>query len=649
MQAVSTTDAAALLGVSEATIRNWVRAGHLSSLTPRPLSFREEDIAALLGRIRANGFSRLRKRANKSASAALRNPGIRDRKILGDLAIFAGRLEQNEMDASHALYSAALCLLADRGEASLPPPAAEWRFENIRWRRAAVRDVMRGWLARIGYFPVPDPAFSEAFLSWRDRGADDPLGVLYQGISPVGQKSRAGAYFTPSGVIDDSLAGLGGTPEAFLDPCCGTGRYLVRAGKMFGLAPAALSGFDADPAAVDIARLNILLAYPGIDFMPSVHCLDSLCDPATNRFIGAFDAVATNPPWGGRRAAAAPGKPHGETFSLFLEKSLRLLREGGRLSFLLPEAVLKIRAHTDIRRLLAEQTRIVKISLLGRVFPGVVTPVVRLDLIKESPPENWRVAVASADGTHEAAQSRFAANARHAFDVAVAADDEYLLDKIFAADHQTLLDQAEWAMGIVTGDNARHVLKAPCGGSEPVLRGRDVRRFAPREARRHIVFRPELFQQVAPEGFFRAPEKLVYRFVSNKLVFAHDGKKTLTLNSANIVIPRLSGLGMKAALAFLNSRVFQYVFVKRFQTGKVLRGDLETLPFPLVGRAVARELELRVERCMAAAGGGTGGVCGSEKEEEELDRFVYRIFGLTDADAALLEARLESDAARLRF
>ncbi len=213
------------------------------------------------------------------------------------------------------------------------------------------------------------------------------------------------------------------------------------------------------------------------------------------------------------------------------------------------------------------------------------------------------------------------------------------MDKMFSVRHRTLAGHAEWALGIVTGDNGRCVLDAPCAGSEPVLRGRDVFKFVPRAARRHIVFRPEAFQQVAPERFFRAPEKLIYRFVSDRLVFAYDNRGMLTLNSANILIPRLPDLPLKAALAFLNSRVFQYIFSKRFQTRKILRGDLETLPFPLLSSAQIRALVEQVELCMG----------GDDKPAAELDRMIFDIFGLTAAEAEVLEERLLSDAGRAIF
>ena len=650
MRCLSTAETARILGVSGATIRNWSRAGHLTPVAIRPITFCEEDILALKERIRTNRFNRLRKRANKSASDKFQSPDVHDQKILADIQAFLERVGHKNVDPDREVFAAALHFLAAKGESRLPAPPAPLRFVDIAWRRKSVFDVMNNWHERVhGQYRTPTHLEVATFLGWQD--VEDPLGLLYQGLSSVGEKSRAGAYFTPSEIIDASLANFADKPSSFLDPCCGTGRYLVRAAKYFGLAPESVFGFDADPVAADIARLSLLLCYPDSDFEPNIRCLDSLRDLATgekncdtNHLLGRIDAIATNPPWGSVQSRqdykkTTHGIRSGESFSLFLEKSLRLLREDGALSFLLPEAVLKIRTHADIRELILAETSIDRIAMLGRVFSGVFTQIIRLDLTKRKAPPEWRVRVEGMGDTHDASQSRFASNANQAFDVAVTAVDENLLEKIFSVPHQTLFGNAEWALGIVTGDNSRCVLDFPCEDSEPVLRGRDVFKFAPREPRCHIVFRPETFQQVAPERFFRAPEKLIYRFVSDRLVFAYDSKGSLTLNSANILIPRLPDMSIKATLAFLNSRVFQYIFTKRFQTRKILRSDLETLPFPLLSLAQTRELEEQVERCMG----------GEYKPAEDLDRMVFAIFGITDAEIATLEQRLLSDSNRPRY
>lgn len=86
-------------------------------------------------------------------------------------------------------------------------------------------------------------------------------------------------------------------------------------------------------------------------------------------------------------------------------------------------------------------------------------------------------------------------------------------------------------------------------------------------------------QQVAKEKYYRAKEKLVYKFISNKLVFAYDNTASLFLNSANILIPQIPNMSIKTVLGFLNSELYQYLYCTLFSEIKILKGNLIELPF----------------------------------------------------------------------
>lgn len=101
------------------------------------------------------------------------------------------------------------------------------------------------------------------------------------------------------------------------------------------------------------------------------------------------------------------------------------------------------------------------------------------------------------------------------------------------------------------------------------------------DSENYINYTRENFQQVAPENIYRAKEKLVYKFISKKLIFAYDNKQRLFLNSANILIPKLENYTIKNVMTFLNSTLFQYIYTKKFNELKVLKGNLTELPFPV--------------------------------------------------------------------
>ena len=68
MNSLSVDNAAQLIGISPATLRNWVKSGQISPVSVRPLIFSAQSILALKESIGTESFTRLNKRANKSAS-----------------------------------------------------------------------------------------------------------------------------------------------------------------------------------------------------------------------------------------------------------------------------------------------------------------------------------------------------------------------------------------------------------------------------------------------------------------------------------------------------------------------------------------------------------------------------------------------------
>ncbi len=141
---------------------------------------------------------------------------------------------------------------------------------------------------------------------------------------------------------------------------------------------------------------------------------------------------------------------------------------------------------------------------------------------------------------------------------------------------------AKFALGIVTGgDNRRFIKDQDQPGAEAVLKGSDIFKYNYAEPQSRILFTPEKFQQVAPLKYYRAPEKLIYRFINKQLVFAYDDRQMLSLNSANVLIPpELTGYRIKYAAAVLNSSFAQFFFQMSYASVKVLRRHLSPYPSP---------------------------------------------------------------------
>ncbi len=640
---LSVETAATYIGVSTATIRNWVKAGHLKPTSSRPILFQQNELSRLKDAIKSGDVARLRIRANKTKSSTTSIPTeyANNTSDIELVDYIVTSVQRERIDTCIVIFIITIRILELHGEVR---HFASRDLSDITsfhsWKRQSVKDEMYEWHSTLHASKFTNE-YVDIYNHIKYATSDDIIGFIYQALNHEGDKSTRGSYYTPLKVVTDSLSSKRGAVSSFLDPCCGAGQYLVRAAKVLGLPLRNIYGFDNDEVATRIARINLLLAFPSTDIRPNIECINAITELATgellcptNNLLGSFDFVATNPPWGAYKNKQLPshlanGIRSNEAFSLFIAKSIHLLRDGGTLSFILPESILKIRVHGDVREIILKQTRIVRILKLGRQFSGVFTAAIRLDLVKGIPPKGALVSIEEGSRVHEIEQSRFLSNEYFAFEINVTRTEDRILKKLYANDFVTLRGNAEWALGIVTGNNKEFVSDRPAHKMEPIYKGSDVLGYNLNNPSRYIMFTPEKFQQVAKTELYRAREKLVYKFISKKLVFAYDDKQRLTLNSANIIIPRLPGISVKVALAFLNSNVFQYIFCKKFSTHKVLRGDLETLPFPRITPEVSGQIERVVDELIA---GRTMGAT--------LNTLIYSVFGLSVEDIMQIESEV---------
>ncbi|MGX3011657.1 TaqI-like C-terminal specificity domain-containing protein [Helicobacter sp. 23-1044] len=192
------------------------------------------------------------------------------------------------------------------------------------------------------------------------------------------------------------------------------------------------------------------------------------------------------------------------------------------------------------------------------------------------------------------------------------------------------LSASIWALGIVTGDNKNALHKEQILGSEAIFTGKEIVPYRLQKAQNFIIYDRAKFQQVAKDEMYRASEKLVYKFISNKLVFAYNNSGALFLNSANILIPKIPNMSIKTALGFLNSELFAYLHTIMFGEIKILRGNLEQLPFPQITRSQDSKIASLVGKIIDG-----DNVC-----EMELQAKIYEIFGITDREQIYIKGVL---------
>lgn len=464
------------------------------------------------------------------------------------------------------------------------------------------------------------------------QGNHDILGFIYQSLMAEGERNLTGQYYTSRNVVDYMLDNKHlADGETFLDPCCGSGAFLL---AVHTDTPECLYGFDINPIAVMIAGTNLLAKYSEFDFVPNVFCLDflkkDLFDSGRQGIPFKFDNIYTNPPWGADKEGLYIDNyselKSKERASMVIVESLKRLKANGNIYFILPTSLLKIKTHVDVRKYILYNTAIQRIDLYSDRFDGVFTDYFSIKL-SASPTRTQTYTVTTGNETRYIKLSESDLKAGSIVLEQLTHLDDSIIAKMEGKRHDDLR-HSQWALGIVTGDNKNKVKKEMATGLEPVYTGKQVAPFKLQKGTSYILFAPESFQQCAKEEYFRAPEKLMYRFIAKYPIVAYDDKQCLCLNSANILIPDIDGMSIKSVAALLNSSLYRYYYSIKFSDIKVLKGNLQELPFPKLTKRQDDGLSNLVTKILESDF--------SAERQHQLDEAVYAIFEITPAEQKLV-------------
>ena len=230
------------------------------------------------------------------------------------------------------------------------------------------------------------------------------------------------------------------------DPACGDGELLLAAQEQ--LPKAKLLGTDID-LNLSIAAQNRLGDRATINN----------CDMLQSAQIKQIGAIISNPPWGAdllhtayqlRALGYSLANGQFDSWSLFVEMSMKLLQANGVAVFILPDAIFSIE-HIATRRMITEHYSIELVARLGEgIFKGInrgttvvliskrkPTPSHKIEVFRLSRPQriavltnNLKLQDARVSDRHFVFQNRFSSNHRQIWDIDVRAGEQRILNKM---------------------------------------------------------------------------------------------------------------------------------------------------------------------------------------------------------------------------
>ena len=411
---------------------------------------------------------------------------------------------------------------------------------------------------------------------------DDALGDHYEAMLSESYRNKEGIFYTPKDIVDDMMESIEVNDKTlFLDPCCGSGNFLLKALEM-GVSPKHIYGYDTDPNAVKIARRR-LKEKTGVEAVHVV-CGDFL--QKCHRLNKRFDVVFTNPPWGKKLPRNERMKHVREfeaglsvdTSSLFVFAILKVLKPQGIAGLLLPDSFFRIASFEDVRKVVLQNT-VLQMKAYGKPFK-TMNAACSLLFRNEVAVEGHLVSCHDRGRAYDRPQQSFLEMPRHILNYWTSDREMAAIRQLMRHPYITLKGYATWGLGIVTGNNAKMCKRSRHGGLVALYRGKDILPGKLKAASLYIDPKDfPRYQQVSSMALLKAPEKLIYRFISSDVVFYCDTHQRYILNSANmLVLDERFPLSAKELAEIMNSQLTNWLFKQLFNTHRILRGDLELLP-----------------------------------------------------------------------
>ena len=409
----------------------------------------------------------------------------------------------------------------------------------------------------------------------------------YESSLSESYKYKEGVYYTPQYIVEDMLKSINITKDKlFLDPCCGSGNFIIEAIKK-GISPENVYGFDVDENAVEITRKRIK-EISGYD-SKNIICADFLSQKPKAK-SQRFDYIFTNPPWGKkinkteklRYSSLYNSGNSNDTSALFYFASLKMLKKDGMIGMLLPDSFFNISSFENARKSLLS-LQINRFVDYGKAFKGLMSKAVAFvttndEWLKTNGKSMIECEIYNVR-KHLRSQESFADIPKHIFNFHIEESESDMIRRVFSMPYITLKDNAKWGLGIITGDNEKICRKQSAEGCVPIYRGKDILRNSLAEPSLFIDENLEGCRQVAEMELYKAPEKVIYRFISNRIVCYHDTEQRYILNSANLfVLNEDFPISYSQLVDLLNSDFMNWLFRSIFNTHKILRSDLEMLP-----------------------------------------------------------------------
>ena len=499
----------------------------------------------------------------------------------------------------------------------------------------------------------------------RSVKSKDVFSEVFESVMTRAERKKHGQFFTHRQLVDHIIANIPITPTStVLDPSCGAGAFL-------SAVNAKVYGIDISEKALAMCRLNLTVQSDGEPISTeSLAHADFINDFQLSDFpeveaAGGYDVVVGNPPFMNLKKGV-DFDPTYYTYkpvisgvvnssSLFIAKSLSLLKDDGWLGLVLPKNILRVNSFSALRAHLLDTCTISQIFDLGHYFKDVrgdqIILIAKKRRVDQPDQKEHMVKVSilklgqdfARPYSYHLPQAELAVHGANTFPIYYDEEIHGLAQKLEQIPETFGDYSADIFRGLPLGGNHETVFDIPTKDSLRLLRGNCLSRFS---IRHELALSPSAKSLVAGEKFARQEfERIVLQNIVSR-----EGGLTACIAPAdcysldtvtNVVLgdPSLN----RYMVGVLNSRIanFYTLMITFLHSNFTMHADrpyIAQIPITRPSPAQRRAVEACVDRLACL----TLGESRYWQEYNQLNRILYRIYRLRRAEISLIERTLAS-------
>jgi len=403
--------------------------------------------------------------------------------------------------------------------------------------------------------------------------------------------------------------------------------------------------------------------------------LTALTEPESNYKKGGFDVVIGNPPYVMlqnleirevfdytlRKFSSAKYKI--DTYQLFTEQSIKLLKNDGFLGLITPNTFLKNIHSEPLRKFILDNAILYEILLFNySVFAAASVDTCIFILVKGNATKKSEFAVNSSDVIFKVKklssikQSDFKTNNRTDFNLLISDNDSEVLNKILKST-KPLENYCGAYFGIQTFDRSKYVCKEKMNDHyEPIIDGGNIGLYKLKPPYEFVNYIPSAIKSGGSEIIYRQ-DRICIRQIGASPIATFVPANIFTLNTIyNVYLKEKNLASIKFLLGIINSNVTRFFWHKNNSDEKktfpkIKKEGILSIPIPIItndNKALHDNIVKLVDQLL---------ILNEEIEEQkletnkilikskidycesEINKRVYELYGLTPDEINIVEGK----------